>query len=127
MAGEYTPTPLAHLTPEDLPIIIAQELERISERVSYNNWSHSFKQITADYDAGDEPYIFADATSGAITVSLPNPVDEMILNVKKIDSSANAVTLDAGSVNIDGATTYAISTQYVSITVYWDTEQWWVV
>ena len=130
MAGEYTPTPLDQLTPEDLPLIIAQEFERVSERITSRQWSHAFKHITADYDAADEPYIFADATSGNITVSLPAPNEALIYNIKKTDSSANTVTLDGGTYNIDGATTYVISTQYVSITVYWatlDTPQWFIV
>lgn len=60
--------------------------------------------------------VTADATSGAITVTLPACISTIFgrkYNVIKIDSSINAVTITrAGSDTINGATTLALSTQY---------------
>jgi len=120
----FTPTNV-----EELPRHIDQEIARIADAVDINRWEHTHIHVEAAYNAGNIPYIFADATSGAFTISLPAPIDEMILNIKKIDSSANAVTLDAGSNTIDGSSTAVMATQYESLTLYWDktSTEWWIV
>jgi hypothetical protein len=74
--------------------------------------------------------ILVDATSGAVTITLPKAYNgfEYLFNVKKIDSSANTVTIDGdGSEKIDGATTKVISTQYDSITIQSDKTEWWII
>lgn len=56
-----------------------------------------------------------DATSGAFAITLPAAGlnESRILIIKKSDVSANAVTVTrAGSDTIDGATTFALATQY---------------
>ena len=55
------------------------------------------------------------ATSGAFTVTLPSANASLgqTYTIKKIDSSANAVTISrAGTDTIEGATTYALAAQY---------------
>jgi hypothetical protein len=48
--------------------------------------------------------------------------------IKKIDSSANAVTIDGnGSETIDGSATQVIVTQNVCLTVVSDGTEWWIV
>lgn len=59
--------------------------------------------------------VFADATSGAITITLPlaasAPGKEFL--IEKIDSSGNAVTVSrAGSDTINGSTTKSLASQY---------------
>ncbi|WP_017773838.1 hypothetical protein [Paraburkholderia kururiensis] len=59
-----------------------------------------------------------DATSGAFTVNLPDaqsvPIGQSIV-FKKVDSSANAVTLSGvGGQKMDGASTLALSSQYAT-------------
>ncbi len=71
----------------------------------------------------EDGLIFCDCTSNAITITLPaaaargtNP-----LKVKKIDSTANAVTIArAGSDLIDGATSQTLGTQYGWIVLHSD-------
>ncbi len=73
-------------------------------------------------DNGDSPYTLTsevghlrcDATAGNITVNLPAATGlGRLVTVKKIDSSANTVTVDGdGTETIDGATTYVLTTQY---------------
>jgi len=87
--------------------------------------------ISADYTAHEaDSIILADATSAAITVTLP-PAAESVgkrITVKKIDASANAVTVDGnGSETIDDATTAVISSQYDSICLVSDNTEWWIV
>ena len=68
-----------------------------------------------------------DATAGAVTVTLPSAVTFVgrMFTVKKVDGSANVVTV--GSVaNIDGAATYPLAAQYDTVTVCSDGATWWV-
>jgi len=74
--------------------------------------------------------VLADATSAAFAVTLLSvgAGAGQILTVKKTDASANAVTITASGSNlIDGASTYALSTQYQSVTVLSDGVAWWVI
>jgi hypothetical protein len=90
------------------------------------------KTITVDdspYDLERQSfYTRIDASSGAVTVNLP-PSDDWIgdwLVFKKVDSSANVVTLDAaGSDLIDGAATTTLSTQYDFIQLYCPKDGFW--
>jgi len=73
-----------------------------------------------------------DASAGAFALTLPaagaleditEKNDGRILIIKKKDSSANAITVTrAGSDTIDGATTYALSAQYDSVTLVDDSD-----
>lgn len=61
-----------------------------------------------------------DATGGAFAITLPpaNINESRILIIKKSDVSANAVTVTrAGSDTIDGATTFALGSQYKFVTL----------
>lgn len=72
--------------------------------------------------------IFADATSGAFTVTLPAVVAGAKVTVKKIDSSANVVTVDgAGTDTIDGSLTQPLAVQYSSLTLVSDGTEWWII
>jgi hypothetical protein len=95
------------------------------------NVTHQVSQI----DTGDSPYtviatdeyILADAASGAITITLPSPVSGRLLTVKKIDSSGNAVTLNAGAASIDGSSTKVLAAQWDAARVLADAAAWFVV
>ena len=57
--------------------------------------------------------IRADSTAGAITLTLPiTPDDGQVVIVKKIDASANAVTINGNGNLIDGSATKTIAAQY---------------
>lgn len=95
------------------------------------------KSITGNYTAlWSDTVLLVNATGGNITVTLPDsgtvasPKDEMgkIFHVKKVDASANTVTVDGFSTQtIDGATTNVISTQYDSITIVSDGSNWHII
>ena len=74
--------------------------------------------------------LLVDATSGAVTVTLPAAASSigMRLIVKKIDASANAVTIDgSGAETIDGAATQSTTTQYAGWTIVSDGTSWFVL
>lgn len=71
-----------------------------------------------------------DATAGAITMTLETAVaaDGRLHYFKKIDSSANAVTIDGnGSQTIDGAATRTLSAQYDAVLLISNGTNWDVV
>ncbi len=51
-----------------------------------------------------------------------------IINIKKIDSTGNTVTIDAqGSATIDGQLTQTLTSQYDNITIQWDGTNWHIL
>jgi hypothetical protein len=78
-------------------------------------------------DDSDSPYsilasdytIRADATSGAVTVNLPAATGSgRIIRIKKLDASANVVTLAAAAAEtIDGAASASLTAQYSTLSV----------
>lgn len=73
------------------------------------------KVVTANYFAVDGDVIEADASGGAFTIWLPSsPLNANAeVTVKKIDNSANAVTVATlNSETIDGELTKVIKRQY---------------
>lgn len=70
------------------------------------------------------------ATSGAFTVTLPAATSNagMQLQIKKTDSTINAVTVDGNSTEtIDGALTFTLSKQYQAVTIVCDGTGWHVI
>jgi hypothetical protein len=81
--------------------------------------------LTDDYDV-----YLCDASGAAFTVTLPKAglYSGKLYYLKKIDSSANAITIDAdGSETIDGSATQSIDNQYQTITLFSDGTGWNVV
>ena len=74
--------------------------------------------------------VLVDATSGAVTMTLPAAAAAlgMVVSVKKTDASANAVTVDGlGAETIDGAATKVLAAQYNVVTIHCDGATWWIV
>ena len=80
------------------------------------------KAITTSYTQNlNDCYIRADATAGNITITLKPSLQctGKRLSIKKVDASANTVTIDANaSETIDGVTTKVLSVQYASYELY---------
>ena len=73
-------------------------------------------------------YVNADATSGAIVLTLPTAIgiSGTVYIVKKTDSSANTVTITPfGAQTIDGVANEVISAQYDSISIISDGANWY--
>lgn len=85
-------------------------------------------QITntdSPYTPSNGMYVEADATSGAITVLLSSPGDTNDrIWVKKMDSSANVVTVDGNGTTIDGMTTFPLYLQYDAVTLVRTNNEW---
>lgn len=89
---------------------------------------------TANYTVstgdGDDVLVRTDCTSGAVTITLYTAVGNTgkMVSVKKIDSSANAVTIaTTSSQTIDGSTTRTISSQYNSLTMVSNGTNWDII
>lgn len=92
--------------------------------------TYSTAQVTASRVVTLADYhLFCNASAGAIVLTLPaaSTCQGQEFVVKKIDSSANPVTLTTATNNIDGTATKVLSTQYSSYTVVSDGTTWWVV
>ncbi len=70
--------------------------------------------------------ITADATGGAVTLTLPDRVTGRTVSAKKTDAGVNTVTL-SGDANIDGSATKVLLTQYASVTLVAGASEWHVV
>ena len=78
----------------------------------------------------EDQLVVCDASGAAFDVELPPAASSpgVTIRVKKADASANAVTLTPdGSDTIDGAGSYALSTQYAGVTVISDGTSWWIL
>lgn len=73
--------------------------------------------------------ILANAAAAPFTVTLPTPVGiaGRRYTVKKIDATANAVTIATAAGTIDGAATASTSTQYASFDFVSDGANWFIV
>lgn len=83
---------------------------------------------TAAYTATDsDDVILVDATAGAVTITLPTAVGRAgkRYTIKKIDSSANAVTIDPnGTETIDRAATVVLGAQDAAAIIESDNANW---
>jgi len=91
--------------------------------------THTVSVSSDKYLAENDFVVLADATSGNITVTMPKAsiVKHKQFYIKKIDSSANTVTVDGNGANIDDSATSVISTQYASITIVSNGTAWFIV
>jgi hypothetical protein len=90
--------------------------------------AHDVTTQTADYTAGENDIVLADASGGPLTVTLPAPDERVKVNVKKTDSSANAVTVATpGSETIDGDSSRTLTAQYVSRTITSDGTDYFII
>lgn len=86
--------------------------------------------VTTSTTANKKTIICVDATAGAITITLPKVVasDKLTYYIKKIDVSANAVTVDGdGSETIDGATTQSLPNQWDYLVVACTGSVWYLI
>lgn len=107
--------------------------ERISRLVLYGaeGVKKDLTSVSTSTTLNDSHWtVLVDASGGAVTITLPAAADHKYreYNIKKIDSSAYAVTVDGnGSETIDGATTQVISAQWDCVTVHCNGTAWFVI
>lgn len=85
--------------------------------------SSNYSALPADYT------IVCNASAGPVTITLPTASNfGKILNIKKMDSSLNAVIIDGYSAEtIDGKATQSIIMQYQSITIQSTGTEWVII
>lgn len=91
-----------------------------------------FKRVTTDVDYAigyQDTTVFADASSAALTTTLPAAADGVgPINIKKIDTSTNFITVAAqAGETLDGSASFDLEYQDESVTCESDGTQWWVV
>lgn len=83
---------------------------------------------TTTYAATDGDCVLADATSAGFTITLPVPTAGAQVWVKKVDASANVVTVAPHAAeDVDGAASETLSQPYQSRVLVSDGTDWWVV
>lgn len=129
---------------EVLPTLreLNRALRILGERVQFDRFGEGLNLVTDQLPVTetaltadttlDDTYrvVLVDASGGAVTITLPaaDLHSGRIYDVKKIDSSANAVTVDGnGSETIDDATTQTLSSQYASLRIISDGTEWWIL
>jgi len=89
----------------------------------------NYTVLTTDFGQNGTVTLFVDATSGAVTVTLPSS-SAMVgntINVIKTDGTANTVTVKGdGSTNINQANTYLLSAQNSNVTIKSNSTQYWI-
>ena len=90
--------------------------------------NYKIDTITSNTTLSSHNYILANASSGNITITLPDATTCQGRGyiIKKIDSSSNTITIDGnGSQTIDGSLTQTLSTQYEVIRIISDGNNWY--
>lgn len=107
-------------------LVLSRQYDSMAIFSDNTNWLQLYRSLqatvlskTANYTVattdGDDVVVLVDATSGAVTVSLYTAVGNASrkVTVVKVDSSANAVTLDPnGSQTWNGSATKTLSSQW---------------
>lgn len=86
---------------------------------------------TSNYTvSSSDTVIFADATSGNVTVTLPlaSSMNGYRFYVKRIDGSANTCSVACtGADTVDGQSSISVSAQYTSLTVVSNGSAWYII
>lgn len=94
-----------------------------------SHFEGEFRAVSATGDVKGGTLFRCDATAGAVVLDLPDAEDfsSRILHFKKIDS-ANTVTIQGiGGQTIDGAADFDLTTQWDSVTIISDGENWLII
>lgn len=127
-----TPTPPAPSGTGTAPTTISSALDKLATQ-NYARWLNTrtteTRAVSGNAILTDESVsvILANATAGAVTITLPNVATwaNKWLTVKKTDASANVVSVTGGvGVLIDGSGTKSIAYQYDAITVVSNGTSW---
>ena len=100
------------------------DIAELQANVSYK---HNVVFKVANYTAVALDYIFANATSGAFTITLPTAIGiaGKEINITKTDSTTNAITINTSlSQTIIGNLTITITSQYNNVTLISDGANW---
>lgn len=96
------------------------------------NYNRKSQTITSDYTANEfEELVLVNATSGNITVRLPNAIThkEAQYTIKKIDSTSNTITVQSviSGQKIDDSSSHILTEQYQFATYQSDGNNYFIV
>jgi len=107
------------------PVSIGGEAVIYGDVTPYQLINHSQITITADYTASTREYIFCNATSNVIVVTLPAQAEKLQYTIKKTDDSENSVTISGdASETIDSELTQTLTTVNRVMTIVSDGTEW---
>ena len=108
-----------------------QTLRLASGLPAWNDATLATASKTSNYTiTGSDVVIFANATSGNVTVTLPTAASfgGYRFYVKRTDGSGNTCSIArSGSDTIDGQTSVSLDTQYTSLTIISDGSAWYII
>ena len=90
---------------------------------------NTIQNVSGNSTAGSNSHIMANATNGALTLTLPQASDNLNKTyvITKNDSSNNPVKIDPNSSElINGASDFYLNVPYESITIICDGTQWFI-
>lgn len=109
---------------------LVREIENYTGVAEEEDFRPIYSAVTASIQAtGRYSVYLVDATSGNITISLPDAAkaENAVYTIKKTDASGNYVRFQSSTTNIDGASTLSTTTQYNSYTVLSDGTSWQLI
>lgn len=89
-------------------------VKKLTASYPYLSKTASYTVLSTDWANTNTLTIIVDATAGNVVITLPtaSTVAGKIIMVKRMDNSANTLTVNGGGTNIDGTSTVAVSMQY---------------
>lgn len=131
----YDPTQLKWLALSAGTLTAAATLTGANIWTNTNSWiaavGYKYTALTAATTLDATHYLAdIDASGAARTITLPTAVGIIgrVYVIRKLDSSANAVTVDGnGSETINGTLTYVLATQYNTVRIMSNGANWMVI
>lgn len=81
--------------------------------------------VTSNHTTNENELVSCDASGGTFTVSLtPTPVNGEKIDITKIDSSNNIITVDGNGATILGDTTIQLTVKDESVTLIYNGTEW---
>ena len=115
------------------PLLHKHQISDITVTVngSINTSSVTDPAVTVNTTLGNYSVVLVDATSGAVTITLPaaSSNKNKIYKIKKTDSSINQVTIQGNAVaqKIDGDTTQIICYQNSAMQLVCNGSNWYII
>lgn len=119
---------------DDVDIVSPSDKDVIQYNAASGRWENGvpvlpIQTVSADTVLDDSYHtVLCDMTDDPLTISLPaaSTVDGRIYNIKKIDATAHAVTVDPNSTEtIDGSATEVINVQWDGIRIQSNGSNWY--
>lgn len=102
----------------------------VEDNAELSHFLKNGREISGTHSITSGSVFLCDTSGGGFTITLPIAANNKnrVITIKKISADGNTLTIDGFSAEtIDGATTQAITTQYDSLTVWCDGDEWFII